>query len=138
MTWLFEIHQQTRVKKLGLVPETVALLSLIWKEINFLFYSLCVSVLPDFVAKEMIRDIANEAESGSFMPQQFHRIYIHCYENVSILFADIKGFTGMSFTFKLQNIMFVKFSTSMFKSLRDFVSASNHEIIIIFYITAVP
>lgn len=62
-----------------------------------LFYIL---VLPDFVAKEMIRDIANEAESGSFIPQQFHRIYIHCYENVSILFADIKGFTGMSIPFE--------------------------------------
>lgn len=53
-----------------------------------------VSVLPDFVAKEMIRDIASEADKGSFAPHQFHRIYIHCYENVSILFADIKGFTG--------------------------------------------
>lgn len=28
------------------------------------------------------------------MPNQFHKIYIHRYENVSILFADIKGFTG--------------------------------------------
>lgn len=51
-------------------------------------------VLPDFVAKEMIRDIATEAEKGQFTPHQFHRIYLHCYENVSILFADIKGFTG--------------------------------------------
>lgn len=52
------------------------------------------AVLPDFVAREIIKDIANEAENGSFLPQQFHRIYIHNYENVSILFADIKGFTG--------------------------------------------
>jgi len=54
-------------------------------------------VLPDFVAKEMIRDIARETARGgtiSFTPNQFHRIYIHRYENVSILFADIKGFTG--------------------------------------------
>ena len=54
-----------------------------------------VAVLPDFVAKEMIRDIAREEErGGSFQPHQFHKIYIHRYENVSILFADIKGFTG--------------------------------------------
>lgn len=53
-----------------------------------------VTVLPDFVAKEMIRDIASEADKGQFTPHQFHRIYLHCYENVSILFADIKGFTG--------------------------------------------
>lgn len=45
----------------------------------------------------MIRDIARETASGgtfSFTPNQFHRIYLHRYENVSILFADIKGFTG--------------------------------------------
>lgn len=53
------------------------------------------SVLPDFVAKEMIKDIAHEEEKGSFQPHQFHKIYIHRYENVSILFADIKGFTGL-------------------------------------------
>jgi hypothetical protein len=50
--------------------------------------------LPDFVAKEMIRDIAKEEEKGVFVPNQFHKIYIHRYEDVSILFADIKGFTG--------------------------------------------
>jgi len=53
------------------------------------------TVLPDFVAKEMIRDIAKEEEKGAFVPNQFHKIYIHRYEDVSILFADIKGFTGL-------------------------------------------
>jgi len=52
------------------------------------------AVLPDFVAREIIKDIASETDKGPFMPNQFHRIYIHRYENVSILFADIKGFTG--------------------------------------------
>lgn len=54
------------------------------------------TVLPDFVAREMIQDIANEEERQglNFSPAQFHKIYIHGYENVSILFADIKGFTG--------------------------------------------
>ncbi len=44
----------------------------------------------------MIRDIATEEEKalGDFQPDQFHKIYIHRYEQVSILFADIKGFTG--------------------------------------------
>ena len=32
--------------------------------------------------------------AGEFIPSQFHKIYIHRYEKVSILFADIKGFTG--------------------------------------------
>jgi adenylate cyclase 8 len=53
-----------------------------------------LAVLPDFVAKEMIRDIEREERGGVFQPHQFHKIYIHRYENVSILFADIKGFTG--------------------------------------------
>jgi hypothetical protein len=43
----------------------------------------------------MIRDIAKEEEKGAFVPNQFHKIYIHRYEDVSILFADIKGFTGV-------------------------------------------
>ncbi len=45
----------------------------------------------------MIRDIALEEEKsgGDFKPIQFHKIYIHRYEQVSILFADIKGFTGI-------------------------------------------
>ena len=57
---------------------------------------LLLSVLPSFVAKQMIRDIALEEERslGEFIPSQFHKIYIHRYEKVSILFADIKGFTG--------------------------------------------
>lgn len=54
-----------------------------------------IIVLPDFVAKEMIRDIEREERGGAFQPHQFHKIYIHRYENVSILFADIKGFTGI-------------------------------------------
>ena len=53
-------------------------------------------MLPSFVAQQMIRDIALEEEKtiGEFQPAQFHKIYIHRYEQVSILFADIKGFTG--------------------------------------------
>jgi adenylate cyclase 8 len=60
---------------------------------------LLLSVLPSFVAQQMIRDIALEEERAmgelrEFEPSQFHKIYIHRYEQVSILFADIKGFTG--------------------------------------------
>ncbi|XP_025835441.1 adenylate cyclase type 8-like, partial [Agrilus planipennis] len=58
---------------------------------------LLLSVLPNFVAREMIRDIAKEEERrGTFEPHQFHKIYIHRYENVSILFADIRGFTELA------------------------------------------
>ncbi|XP_068219097.1 adenylyl cyclase 78C-like isoform X2 [Palaemon carinicauda] len=45
----------------------------------------------------MIKDIASEEDKhGEFQPSQFHKIYIHRYENVSILFADIKGFTALA------------------------------------------
>ena len=75
---------------------------------------LLLSVLPSFVAQQMIRDIALEEERalGEFQPSQFHKIYIHRYEQVSILFADIKGFTGKKIESShrkilLQNSMFL-------------------------------
>ena len=57
---------------------------------------LMLSVLHSFVTQQMIRDIALEEEKsqGEFIPSQFHKIYIHRYEKISILFANIKGFTG--------------------------------------------
>nr|XP_015835581.1 PREDICTED: adenylate cyclase type 8-like isoform X2 [Tribolium castaneum] len=61
------------------------------KQVQLIF-----SILPDFVAKEMFADIENEERRGSVQPQQFHKIYIHKYNNVSILFADIKGFTALA------------------------------------------
>ncbi len=51
---------------------------------------LLLSVLPQHVALEMKQDIMSPV-SG-----QFHKIYIQRHENVSILFADIVGFTVLS------------------------------------------
>ncbi|XP_029674751.1 adenylyl cyclase 78C isoform X1 [Formica exsecta] len=87
---------------------------------------LLLSVLPDFVAKEMIRDIARETARGgtiSFTPNQFHRIYIHRYENVSILFADIKGFTALASQCSAQEL--VKVLNDLFARF-DKLSAENH------------
>ncbi|XP_032218339.2 adenylate cyclase type 5 [Nematostella vectensis] len=53
---------------------------------------LLLSVLPRYVAMEMKDDI----ESGISQNSQFHKIYIQRHENVSILFADIEGFTVLS------------------------------------------
>lgn len=50
-----------------------------------------LSVLPQHVAVEMKKDIVNPRVTG-----QFHKIYIQKHENVSILFADIVGFTVLS------------------------------------------
>lgn len=52
---------------------------------------LLLSVLPQHVAMEMKDDIVNPRELG-----QFHKIYIQKHENVSILFADIVGFTVLA------------------------------------------
>ncbi|XP_066603528.1 adenylyl cyclase 78C-like isoform X2 [Prorops nasuta] len=87
---------------------------------------LLLSVLPDFVAKEMIRDISRETARGgpiSFTPNQFHRIYIHRYENVSILFADIKGFTALASHCSAQEL--VKVLNDLFARF-DRLSAENH------------
>jgi hypothetical protein len=46
-----------------------------------------LAVLPDFVAKEMIRDIEREERGGVFQPHQFHK-NIHRYENVSIEYYE--------------------------------------------------
>nr|CAD7265051.1 unnamed protein product [Timema shepardi] len=51
---------------------------------------LLLSVLPQHVAMEMKADIISPVET------QFHKIYIQRHENVSILFADIVGFTVLA------------------------------------------
>ncbi|KAE8750751.1 hypothetical protein FOCC_FOCC002461, partial [Frankliniella occidentalis] len=84
---------------------------------------LLLSVLPDFVAKEMIQDIANEEEKGAFVPHQFHKIYIHCYEDVSILFADIKGFTALASQCSAQEL--VRVLNDLFARF-DKLAAENH------------
>ncbi|XP_076034454.1 adenylate cyclase type 6-like isoform X2 [Oratosquilla oratoria] len=52
---------------------------------------LLLSVLPRHVAMEMKSDIAGKPRDS-----MFHKIYIQRHENVSILFADICGFTTLS------------------------------------------
>ncbi|XP_033854701.2 adenylate cyclase type 8 isoform X2 [Acipenser ruthenus] len=64
---------------------------------------LVLSVLPRFVVLEMINDMANVEDEH--LQHQFHKIYIHRYENVSILFADVKGFTNLSTTLSAQELV---------------------------------
>ncbi|XP_065842559.1 adenylate cyclase type 2-like isoform X2 [Oscarella lobularis] len=51
------------------------------------------SVLPDYVAREMTQDIASLSSNKL---ERFHKMYVQRYENVSIVFADIVGFTNLS------------------------------------------
>lgn len=55
----------------------------------------CLSVIPDFLAKEISNHVSRV--KGEFQEQQFNNLYIQRHEDVSILFADIKGFTGELF-----------------------------------------
>ncbi|XP_037075089.1 adenylate cyclase type 5-like isoform X2 [Pollicipes pollicipes] len=52
---------------------------------------LLLSVLPRHVAMEMKSDIAEQQRDT-----MFHKIYIQRHDNVSIIFADICGFTALS------------------------------------------
>ncbi|XP_013874863.1 adenylate cyclase type 6 isoform X2 [Austrofundulus limnaeus] len=52
---------------------------------------LLLSVLPKHVAIEMKADISAKKED-----MMFHKIYIQKHDNVSILFADIEGFTSLA------------------------------------------
>ncbi|KAF0023543.1 adenylate cyclase type 8 isoform X2 [Scophthalmus maximus] len=64
---------------------------------------LVLSILPRFVALEMIADMSSLEDELN--PQEFHKIYIHQYKDVSILFADIKGFTLLSMNLSAQDLV---------------------------------
>ncbi|XP_071335672.1 adenylate cyclase type 8 isoform X2 [Trachinotus anak] len=64
---------------------------------------LVMSILPRFLVLEMITDMATMDEY--LLPQQFHKIYIHHYKDVSILFADIIGFTSLSLILSAQDLV---------------------------------
>uniref|UniRef100_H2MEQ6 adenylate cyclase n=1 Tax=Oryzias latipes TaxID=8090 RepID=H2MEQ6_ORYLA len=63
---------------------------------------LVLSILPRFVALEMIADMSSWEDELN--PQEFHKIYIHEYKDV-ILFADIKGFTQLSMNLSAQDLV---------------------------------
>uniref|UniRef100_A0A3B5L8C3 adenylate cyclase n=1 Tax=Xiphophorus couchianus TaxID=32473 RepID=A0A3B5L8C3_9TELE len=64
---------------------------------------LVLSILPRFVALEMIADMSSL--ENELNPHEFYKIYIHQYKDVSILFADIKGFTQLSINLSPQEMV---------------------------------
>lgn len=70
---------------------------------------LLLSVLPEHVAVRMRQDL------GASLDTQFKKIYMSRHENVSILYADIVGFTAISSTYsaselvKILNELFARF-----------------------------
>ncbi|KAK7091877.1 hypothetical protein V1264_009499 [Littorina saxatilis] len=73
---------------------------------------LLLSVLPKHIADEMIHDLGSDATGG-----QFRKIYMSRHENVSILFADIVGFTAISSSVTAAEL--VKILNQLFASFDD-------------------
>ncbi|XP_076361646.1 adenylate cyclase 1-like [Tachypleus tridentatus] len=78
---------------------------------------LLLSVLPQHVAMEMKEDIVSPREG------QFHKIYIQRHENVSILFADIVGFTVLASQCTAQEL--VRLLNELFGRF-DQLASDNH------------
>ncbi|XP_069111394.1 adenylate cyclase type 5-like [Argopecten irradians] len=79
---------------------------------------LLLSVLPRHVAMEMKADIAGKPKDT-----MFHKIYIQRHENVSILFADMCGFTQLSSQCTAQEL--VQLLNELFARF-DRLAADNH------------
>jgi class 3 adenylate cyclase len=68
---------------------------------------------------EMKADIA-----GKPVDTQFHKIYIQRYENVSILFADICGFTSLSAQCTAEEL--IRMLNELFARYKDIVNKTEH------------
>ncbi|XP_061708848.1 adenylyl cyclase 78C-like isoform X3 [Cydia pomonella] len=83
-------------------------------------WKLFQSVIPDFLAKEIANHVSRE---GEFQDQQFNNLYIQRHQNVSILYADIKGFTELSSKCSAEEL--VKLLNALFARF-DRLASENH------------
>ncbi|KAG9342766.1 hypothetical protein JZ751_015630 [Albula glossodonta] len=65
---------------------------------------LLLSILPKHIADEMLQDMKKEPSQKEM--QQFNTMYMYRHENVSILFADIVGFTQLSSACSAQELKY--------------------------------
>ncbi|CAG9576192.1 unnamed protein product [Danaus chrysippus] len=84
-------------------------------------WKLFQSVIPDFLAKEISSYVSRVR--GEFQEQQFNNLYIQRHEDVSILYADIKGFTELSSKCSAQDL--VKLLNELFARF-DRLASENH------------
>ncbi|KAM6464934.1 adenylate cyclase type 3 isoform 2-T3 [Liasis olivaceus] len=91
--------------------------TLLWQE------RLMLSILPRHVADEMLKDMKKDASQKEM--QQFNTMYMYRHENVSILFADIVGFTQLSSSCSAQEL--VKLLNELFARF-DKLAARYHQL----------
>ncbi|XP_050987131.1 adenylate cyclase type 3 isoform X3 [Labeo rohita] len=84
---------------------------------------LLLSILPKHIADEMLQDQKKEASQKEM--QQFNTMYMYRHENVSILFADIVGFTQLSSSCSAQEL--VKLLNELFARF-DKLAAKYHQL----------
>uniref|UniRef100_A0A668AU75 Adenylate cyclase type 3 n=1 Tax=Myripristis murdjan TaxID=586833 RepID=A0A668AU75_9TELE len=84
---------------------------------------LLLSILPKHIADEMLQDMKKEASQKEM--QQFNTMYMYRHENVSILFADIVGFTQLSSSCSAQEL--VKLLNELFARF-DKLAAKYHQL----------
>ncbi|XP_066482732.1 adenylate cyclase type 3 isoform X2 [Tiliqua scincoides] len=84
---------------------------------------LMLSILPKHVADEMLKDMKKDPSQKEM--QQFNTMYMYRHENVSILFADIVGFTQLSSLCSAQEL--VKLLNELFARF-DKLAARYHQL----------
>ncbi|XP_045916045.1 adenylate cyclase type 3-like [Micropterus dolomieu] len=86
---------------------------------------LLLSILPKHIADEMLQGMKKQANENEGQQQQFNTMYMYRHENVSILFADIVGFTQLSSTCSAQEL--VKLLNELFARF-DKLAAQYHQL----------
>ncbi|KAM9339702.1 adenylate cyclase type 3 [Symphorus nematophorus] len=86
---------------------------------------LLLSILPKHIADEMLQGMKNQANQQEVQHQQFNTMYMYRHENVSILFADIVGFTQLSSACSAQEL--VKLLNELFARF-DKLAAKYHQL----------
>uniref|UniRef100_A0A3Q3ATM0 Adenylate cyclase type 3 n=1 Tax=Kryptolebias marmoratus TaxID=37003 RepID=A0A3Q3ATM0_KRYMA len=87
---------------------------------------LLLSILPKHIADEMLQGMKNQADQTDMQQQQqFNTMYMYRHENVSILFADIVGFTQLSSACSAQEL--VKLLNELFARF-DKLAAQHHQL----------
>ncbi|XP_023141620.2 adenylate cyclase type 3-like [Amphiprion ocellaris] len=86
---------------------------------------LLLSILPKHIADEMLQGMKNQEDQKEVQQQQFNTMYMYRHENVSILFADIVGFTQLSSACSAQEL--VKLLNELFARF-DKLAAQHHQL----------